>query len=204
MPDILSVAGLLAAFYFAVRRKTVVSGLCFLFAILSKESVLPFGLPVLVALLEARNCRSLKEMIFPSIAWGILPLVGLAAWLVLDLFGPKTSWNLFGSEVGNRGTFHQLINPVWYAKSVGCLFPFGAGVVGAVGIGWAIVKRLVPLRSKLFWAVIISCVFYFLFVIRKIDEPQYFLPVLIWVILGASVGKLPYSKRQGLRFPGLQ
>lgn len=188
MPDILCTTGILASFYFALRGSLGFSSAAFLFSILAKESVIGFGLPILVALLIAKGCRSLKQASILTLVWGMAPLLGLAAWISLDALVPHIGWNLYGPGLKERGRIQELVSPVFYLKSFACLFPFGLGLLGALGILAGIASPIRRINSWLWWSIIISCTFYIVFVLRKITEPQYFLPLLIWLVIAASFG----------------
>jgi hypothetical protein len=179
MPDIVCTAGFLAAFYFALRGSLFGSSVCFLFAVLAKSSVVPFGLPVVVALLLANGCRGVRPVVVTTILWGLLPATGLAAWLLLDFWSPPTPWTLFGTVGDSRGGIKELLGSSLYAKTAGCLLPYGVGVLGALGLGMSVMYRRsgAPMwHPALRWSTGFACLFYFVFVLGKINEPQYYLP----------------------------
>ena len=188
MPDIICTAGVLAAFLASLRGRLGWSSAGFLFAILAKSSVLTCGLPILVALLVARNCRSIGQFLRESLAWGIGPLVGLIAWiLVLDKFGEPTPWTL-PKLLAGRGELQTLFTPRFYLFILACLLPFGLGVAGVLGLAAAIIRRSVRMNPLILASVVVSNLVYILFVVRKIPEPQYLLPPLAWAIMVASFG----------------
>jgi hypothetical protein len=113
MPDILCTTGVIV----------VASSL----TILAKESVLPFGLPILVALLVAKECRSAGRFLTLSIAWGSAPILGLAAWISVDRFSPPTPWTILQTAADRNDA--GLLDPVLYVVTAACLFPFGVGVL---------------------------------------------------------------------------
>ena len=187
MPDILCTTGMLAAFWFALRGKLPASGGCFLFAILAKPSVIPFGLPVLVALLVARNCRSKRDFLQLTLAWGWLPLLGLLLWMgVLYWFAIPTVENV--ATIMGRGDWISLLRPSFYKLVLGCLLPFGLGVMGCVGMVFAMRAQRPKMDQWIKWAIISSSLFYLVVVVRKVPEPQYLLPVLAWCVVPASFG----------------
>ena len=188
MPDIICTAGVLAAFLASLRGRLGWSSAGFLFAILAKSSVLACGLPILVALLVARNCRTIGQFLRESLAWGIAPLAGLITWIVvLDKFGEPTPWTL-PKLLAERGEMQTLFTPKFYLFILACLLPFGLGVAGAIGFAVAVARRSVRMNSWVVWSVIISNLVYCLFVVRKIPEPQYLLPPLAWATMVASFG----------------
>ena len=69
MPDILCTTGMLGAFWFALNSNLPASSTCFLFAILAKVSVIFFGLPILTALLVAKNCRTTGDGFRIAMCW---------------------------------------------------------------------------------------------------------------------------------------
>jgi hypothetical protein len=188
VPDILCTAGMLAAFWFAQRGKLPASSGCFLFAILAKLSVIPFGLPVLVALLVARDCRSVRSFARLSLAWGWAPLLGLLMWhAALKWFAPPTVMTL-GLILQSRGSSANLVSASFYKFLVGCFFPFGLGVLGFAGTVFALRPQPAKMDPRIKWAVIYSNLFYLVSVLVKIAEPQYMLPVLAWGAVAASFG----------------
>ena len=196
MPDIVCTAGVLAAFYLALRGSLFGSSVCFLFAVLAKSSVVPFGLPVLAALLLAKNCRGVRPVVVTTILWGVLPATGLAGWLLLDFWSPPTPWTLFGTVGDSRGGIKELFGPSLYVKTVGCLLPSGVGVLGVLGLGMSIVYRNsgAPMWPPVLrWSASFACFFYFVFVLGKINEPQYYLPLIVWVVLAAALGFAKFS-----------
>jgi hypothetical protein len=194
MPDILCTTGIIASFSFALNGNLPVSSGCFLFAILAKESVLPFGLPILVALLVAKECRSAGRVLTLSIAWGLVPILGLAAWISLDRFSPPTPWTILQTATDRNDT--GLLQPRLYIFTTACLFPFGVGVLGTLGIASAALNKAQRMNCWIRRSIIVACLVYFVFVIRKILEPQYFLPLVFWLALAASFGFARLIERQ--------
>jgi hypothetical protein len=193
MPDILCTTGVIASFYFALNGNLPASSGCFLFAILAKESVLPFGLPILVALLVANECRSARRILTLSIAWGLWPLLGLAAWISLDRFSPPTPWTILHIAAW-KGV--GLLDPRLYIFTAACLFPFGVGVLGMLGIASIAINKAPEMNCWIARSIFAACIVYFVFVVRKILEPQYFLPLIFWLALAASFGFARLLQRQ--------
>lgn len=187
MPDIISTAGLLLAFWFALRGKLPAASLGFLFSMLAKPNSIVFGLPVLVALLLARNCRSVRDILRVSILWGWLPLVGIVAWeFLINYFTPPTDMTIL--DVMGRSGENRLLRLSFYKFLFGCLFPMGTGVLGFLGIIFAWkggIKRLAPWLKV---AIILSNFAFIVLVVRKVAEVQYTLIILIWLIMAASFG----------------
>jgi hypothetical protein len=188
MPDILCTTGILAAFWFALRGKLPASSGCFGFAILAKMSVIVFGLPVLVALLVARNCNSLRDFLRLSLLWGWFPLLSLATWeIVLYSFAPSTPMSVV--QIWQEGKPWSLFaHLVIYKFLLGCIFPFGIGVLGMAGLLFAVRAEKSPMDARIKWAIIVSNLIFLAFVIRKVAEPQYVLQMLPWFVIGASFG----------------
>lgn len=188
MPDILCTTGILASFWHALRGKLPASSGWFLFAILAKVNVIVYGLPILVALLIARQCGSWQTFLRISIAWGWLPLLGIALWmLLLNLNAPPTKMSM-GQVMGVPRGFAVLLNPAFYRYLLGCLFPFGVGVLGFAGALFAF-HRLAPKMDKgIKWAVVISNAIFLGYIFRKVPEPQYIVPVLPWFAIAAAFG----------------
>jgi len=188
MPDILCTAGMLAAFWFALRGKLPASSGCFLFAILAKQSVLPFGLPILAALLVARNCRSRRNFLQLSLAWGWLPLLGLLLWMGLLYWFAPPNPRTISNDIMGRGEWIEMVDLSFYKFVLGCLFPFGLGVLGFVGVVFALWAQPAKMDRRIKWAIIGSNLFYLVAVVRKVPEPQYLLPMLAWCVIPASFG----------------
>jgi hypothetical protein len=188
IPDILCTTGMLAAFWFALRGKLPASSSCFLFAVLAKLSVIPFGLPILAALLVARNCRSKRNFLQLSLAWGWLPLLGLLLWTgLLYWFAPPTPATVM-YIITNRGDWITLVSLSFYEVVLGCLLPFGLGVMGFVGVVFAMLAQRPKMDQRIKWAIISSNLFYLILVVRKVPESQYMLPMLAWCVVPASFG----------------
>ena len=188
MPDIICVAGMLAAFLCALRGKLAASSAGFAFALLAKPSVIVFGLPILTALLIQRRCRSPWECARNAIAWGWLPLICLATWMsVLIAFAPRTAITISGI-LAERGHWVSLIRLKFYRELLGGIFGFGAGVLGVLGLLAARREKGPGMDRRIKWAIIISNLVFFLCVYRKVPEPQYVLASLPWVMLGAAFG----------------
>ena len=187
LPDVLCTAGMLASFWFAMRGKLPASSGWFLFAALAKLSVIVFGLPVLVALLIARQCKSIRDFFRLSIAWGWLPLLGIVVWMApLAHYGPPTRMST--AQIMSRRGMAALLDPGFYRYTLGHLFPFGVGVLGFVGLVFAFVRSGPKMDRMLKWAIIISNAVFLGYVFREIPEPQYILPVLVWFAIGAAFG----------------
>ena len=188
MPDILCTTGILAAFWFALRGKLPASSGCFLFAILAKPSVIPFGLPILVALLVAGSCRSKRNFLQLSLAWGWLPLLGLLLWMgLLYWFAPPTPISMKKIMV-DLGSWSVLVSLSFYKLVLGCLLPFGLGVMGCVGMVFAMRPQRLKMDQRIKWAIISSILFFLVCMVRKVSEPQYMLPILAWCVVPASFG----------------
>lgn len=188
MPDILCTTGMLAAFWLATKNQLPASSVCFLFSVLAKISVIVFGLPILVALLVARNCRRFATGLWIAIGWGLLPLVGLMAWLSLEFFDPDTPWTV-AHIISERGGAQVLFTARFYAFVFVCLFPYGLGFMGALGCAVALIKKCAPeIKPAVKWALLAANFFYLLFVVSKIQEPQYLLPALAWWIVSVAFG----------------
>jgi hypothetical protein len=187
MPDILSLAALLLAFWFAQKDRLAASSGCFLFSLLAKASSIVFGLPVLVALVVAQNCRTKKQFIRTAILWGWLPLLGIVAWeYLLNHFAPKTEMTL-AQIMETRGGWSNLIKPSFYKFVIGCLIPMGVGALGFLGLLFAMRGRA-RMNPWVKGAIFFSNAFFFLFVVRKVPEPQYMLLMLVWGAMGAAFG----------------
>jgi hypothetical protein len=189
MPDILCTSGLMLAFYLALWGKLARSSAAFAFAVLAKESVLAFGLPVLVALLLARSIGTPRAAARISILWGVAPGILLLAWLLLGRFGPSTPWTVLQTaNDSSRGPMSDLLSPPFYFESLACLLPFGMGVIGFVALLFACTDTELRMDRHLKLSIIFACVFYWVFIVRKILEPQYFLPLLFWLVISTSFG----------------
>jgi hypothetical protein len=188
IPDILCTTGMLASFWFALRGRLPGSSGCFVFAVLAKMSVIPFGLPVLVALLIARKCGSARQGMLLALAWGWAPLLGLVLWTgVLYWFAPPTSATIL-YIMANRGNWISLVGFSFYKFLLGCLFPFGLGVLGFVGMALALRAQQLKMDQRIKWANLWSNIFYLILVVRKVTEPQYMLPMLAWCAVPAAFG----------------
>jgi len=187
MPDILCSAGMLAAFWFALRGKLSASSASFLFAILAKVSVIVFGLPVLTALLVASHCQSRRDGLRLASLWGWAPLSGLILWeFLLYWFAPPSSMTVIGILAG-RGGWSGLVSLWFYKFLLGCALPFGMGVLGFIGLIFAAREKR-SMNPAVKWTIVISNLFYLLFVIRKVTEPQYILPPLAWCVMASAFG----------------
>lgn len=201
MPDILCTTGMLAAFWFASKNNLPASSGSFLFAVLAKISVIFFGLPILVALLVARDCQRFTTGLRIAIGWGLLPLAGLMAWLSLEFFDPDTPWTV-AHIISERGGVRVLFTAQFYAFLFVCLFPYGLGLLGLLGCAVALVKKYAPeIKPAVKWALLASNILYLVFVVSKIQEPQYLLPTLAWLILPAAFG-FRYMTQIGSRSAG--
>ncbi len=188
MPDILCTTGMLGAFWFAIKPNLSASSAWFLFAILSKVSVIFFGLPILTALVLAKNCRSYGEFLRIALAWGMGPLIGLLCWTSLEIIDPDTPWTVM-KMVSRGGSSGNLTRLNFYVFLVSSLLPYGLGVLGIWGCLLAVTRRkLAGLRPALLITLLISNILYVLAVVIKIPEPQYILPMLAWLVLVAAIG----------------
>jgi len=203
MPDMLATTGMALAFLFALRGNLAGSSVAFLFAILAKLSVIIYGLPILTALLIASNCRSIGSFLRITVLWGVVPLLGISAWLSLSRHDPYGSWVVFGGyRPGGYGalTLHDLAHPAFYLSPFVYLLPCGIGIIGAVGLLLAMVNN--PPRMNFWLKAAILLSLFCNYSLERIVwlEPQYSVPVLFWVILAASMG-LPrlFEKVRGSR-----
>jgi hypothetical protein len=188
MPDVLCTAGVLAAFWNALRNRLWLSSALFAFAVLAKMSVIFFGLPILVALLIERRAWPFWKMLKPSIFWGIIPVVCLAGWLSLELLDSDTPWTI-GKLMSSRGGLHKLLTGRYWATVIGCGFPYGLGLLGVVGLSFsfrssALRKVPIPLTG----AIVLASALYLLLVLTKVLEPQYMLPLLAWAAFFSAFG----------------
>ena len=186
MPDILCTTGMLAAFWFALRNNLPASSACFLFAVLAKISVAVFGLPILTALLVLKNCRQPGDFIRVSLSWGLLPLIGLAAWMSLEIMDPNTPWTV--AKLSSQGDVWQIFSAKFHIFIIGCLVPYGFGLLGALGCVVAVRHGCGGIHPWIKWSVVVSNVLNLLLVVTKILEPQYLLPCLAWAIMAATLG----------------
>ncbi len=189
MPDILCTTGMLAAFWFALKGNLPLSSGSFLFSILAKVSVIFFGLPILTALVLARNCRSAGSILKTALGWGIVPLIGLFCWTLPELLHPDdTPWTIL-KIAGERGSLHNLTQLHLYVFLAGCLLPYGLGWLGAGGCVLAVTgKNLSQINPAIIGSLAVAGVFYLILIIAKIPEPQYMLPPLAWLVLMAAFG----------------
>jgi hypothetical protein len=188
MPDILCTAGMLGAFWFALKPNLQLSSAWFLFAILAKLSVIFFGLPILTALLLARNCRTSGEFIRIAVLWGMAPLIGLLCWSSLEIRDPDTPWTVVKlvSQQNDRTSFLEL---KFYAFLVGTLSLYGLGILGMTGCLLALIKKnALKVRPAILITLLVSNALYVLAVVKKIPEPQYILPLLAWLAILAIFG----------------
>jgi hypothetical protein len=192
---------MLAAFWYALRNRLYLSSACFLFALLAKSSVIVFGLPILSALLISRGSNSLKDLIRIGLLWGITPLLGLVAWVVLTwAFSPDTPWTLW-KVFSERGDVRILLRPNFYGLALGCLLVAGVGVLGLAAF-LAALRGPAVMNPKLKWSLIVSNTLYLCLIVQKIPEPQYFLPPLAWMAIASAFGLqgiLIWSRRSFLR-----
>jgi hypothetical protein len=193
MPDILATAGIAAAFYLALQGRLMGSSLCFLFALLAKVSVIPFGLPVLAALLLSRRSSPAGRNLLLTLAWSATPLLGLLGWVALDRLGPPTPWSIPGIAQESRSGFSELLEPRLYLKSGACLLVFGIGVLGVLGLALLLPRggrrpSAPVMDRRLSGSIVFAGLFYFAFILRKIPEPQYFLPLVFWLAIAAAFG----------------
>lgn len=188
MPDILCTTGMLAAFWFALNNNLPASSGSFLFAGLAKISIIFFGLPVLTALLVARNCKTIPEFLRIALCWGIIPLIGFIGWTSLEFIDPNTPWTI-AKIMSGRGEWHDLFTARFYGFLFVILVPYGLGPLGILGCAVAVGKKCASqMNPAVKWALLVSNFLYIIFVVRKIPEPQYLLPSLAWLILTAAFG----------------
>jgi len=198
MPDILCTTGMLAAFWFALRSRLPASSACFLFAVLAKLSVAVFGLPILVALLIAKNCQKPRDFVRASICWGLFPLAGLAVWTSLEIMDPDTPWTI--AKLSGRGSIWLALSPKFYVFILGCLVPYGIGLLGILGCALTVRNRGGGIHPWLKWSVPVANLLYFVLVVTKIQEPQYLLPSLAWAVMAAAVGLNGFTSNSGGRW----
>jgi hypothetical protein len=205
MPDILATTGMIAAFAYALRGNLIASSAWFLFMLLAKMTVMIYGLPILTALLLARGCRSIRPLVSTALAWGIVPLLGLATWIALSRHDPPGSWVIVGGvQAGDRSMLHlrDLFNLKFLRFPVVCLFLFGGGILGGLGLlaaPWNSAARMHPwLKGAIALSIISN------YGLERIawEEPQYSLPVLFWVIVAASFGVRPLLDKLGRTLAG--
>jgi hypothetical protein len=65
-----------------------------------------------------------------------------------------------------------------------------------LGIASAAIDKAPRMNCWIRRSIVVACLVYFLFVIRKILEPQYFLPLVFWLALAASFGFARLIERQ--------
>ena len=188
MPDILCTAGMLGAFWFALKPNLQISSAWFLFAILAKLSVIFFGLPILTVLLLARNCRTSGEFIRIAVWWGMAPLIGLLCWSSLEIRDPDTPWTVV-KLVSTQNNGASLLGLKFNTFFAGSLSLYGLGILGTTGCVLALIKKTVlKARPAILITLLISNILYVLVVIRRIPEPQYILPPLAWLVILATFG----------------
>lgn len=192
MPDILATTGMMAAFVSAQRGIVVMSSVWFLFSLLAKMSVIPFGFPILVALCVARACGSWRRFLVLGAAWGTLPLLGVLGWIALGLADPPGSTVFVGWFTGRSTAV--LENP-W---SVSCLLGFlgtiavfGCGLIGTLGLVAAPWTSAVGMNLWVKVATLVAVVVYYYLGRVGGLEPQYSLPPSFWGIVVASFGLSP-------------
>jgi hypothetical protein len=188
MPDILCTTGMLASFACALRARLGASAGWFMFALLAKVSMIVFGLPILTALLIVRNCRSWSQILRVSLLWGWLPTAGLAICaLIIHLFSPPTGMSV-SNILAETGDWHRLIHASFYKLVLGCLLPFGLGVLGSWGLVLSVLPAGPGMDWRIKWAIVAANVIFLLGVVRKVTEPQYLLPMLAWFVIAAAFG----------------
>jgi hypothetical protein len=199
MPDILCTTGIMLGFYLALRAELAGSSIAFAFAILAKASVIVFGLPVLIALFVAMNIRTPFEAVRNGIIWGATPVVALIGWVLIGVRGPSSEYTLLYITNNQRGPLSDLMSPSFYFQSLGTILPFGLGIIGVVGLIFSTYSDAARMSRWIKVAIILSCSIYFAFVVRKILEPQYFLPLLFWLVIAASFGFPEMLRKLGPR-----
>jgi hypothetical protein len=188
MPDILCTTGMLGAFWFALKSNLPASSTCFLFAILAKVSVIFFGLPILTALLVAKNCRTIGDGFRIAMWWGLAPLIGLLCWTALEVRDPDTPWTVV-KLVSQRSGARNLLSAKFFVFLAGSLFCYGLGILGTIGCcAAAFKKEFAKVSPAILITLVVSNVIYFLVVVAKISEPQYILPPLAWLVMVAAFG----------------
>jgi hypothetical protein len=196
MPDILCTTGMLGAFWFALKTNLPASSAWFLFAILAKVSVIFFGLPILTALLLAKNCRTTGDFFRIAISWGLAPLIGLLCWTALEIRDPDTPWTVVKLVNDNhRSSTRSLLAAKLYIFLLGSVFAYGLGILGMLGCFMAATKKSVNIRPAIMITLVISNVLYLLVVVAKIPEPQYILPLLAWLVVVAAFGLNRFMSR---------
>jgi hypothetical protein len=191
MPDILATTGLVAAFYLALRGSLTGSSLAFLFALLAKLSVTPFGLPILVALQIARETRSAFQFVKLSLLWGLSPLLGAILLLVTGLHLPPGSWTIVGGyQPGTYGPleFEDLTDPITYVRFLLFTFVSGCGLFGLLGLVFAAGDPTPRMNRLLKIAIDVAIMANYALERITLREPQYTLPILFWLIVAASFG----------------
>lgn len=198
MPDILCTAGLMLAFFLALRGQLWASSAAFAFAILAKESIIPFGLPVLTALLLAKKVHSVRSGVRLAVLWCAVPAVSLCCWLSLDFFGPRTPWTVLQTATDNtRGRLGDLLVSRFYVESAACIVPFGVGLLGMLALYFALTDGKGRMQRSLKLSIVFAAAFYWVVVVRKILEPQYFLPLVFWLVVAGSFGFAALWQRMG-------
>lgn len=190
-PDILATTGLAAAFLFALRGQTALSSVAFLFSLLAKLSIIIYGLPVLTAFLIARDCRSVGQFIKLSLAWGLIPLLGVLVWLSLSWSDPFGSWVILGGyRAGGYGPvgLKDWMHPGFYVRPMMYLFPFGCGLLGIIGGWFALRSKVVRMHPWLKVSIIAGVACNYAFERIVWIEPQYTVPVLFWLVVAVSFG----------------
>lgn len=195
MPDILATTGLIIAFAYALQGNLIASSGWFLFTVLAKLTVAPFGLPILAALLAARQCRSVRGLLGLSLSWGIVPLMGLLGWIALSLHDPPGSWVMVGGvgDMGDRSMVHlrELVDPRFVGTPIVLLLAFGCGVLGVLGLLAAPWNSTARMHVWIKAAIACAVISYYALEEIAWGEPQYSVPVLFWVVVAASFGFRP-------------
>jgi len=198
MPDIFSTTFMMAAFVFSVRGRLLGSALFFMMALLAKVSVIVYGLPILAALILAKQSKEIFSTIGLAMRWGLITLVGLTLWIVLGRYDPPASWQIIGGvPCGERGPIRleDLLRLSMYTPPLAMLFAFGCGVLG-VAFLVASLRRLHPRPGAgLVGCVLIAIVAQYLLMRITWLEFQYTLPVFFWVLWLASFGVAPFLKK---------
>jgi 4-amino-4-deoxy-L-arabinose transferase-like glycosyltransferase len=192
MPDIFATVLVLASFLAAWQRRTALSAGLFAAACLAKANLAVFGLPVLGALL-LRDDGALERP-WPwrrALGWCALAGVPFAAWVGAAVFDPPGSWSIVQQATADvhDGFPGDLVQPLFYVSVGAYLTAFGIGVGGVVACVAAGVYR--P-RGRVFVALVlagastvVSAVLGPRFFWR---EPQYVLPVIVFLALAAACG----------------
>jgi hypothetical protein len=130
----------------------------------------------------------MRQFVGISVAWGWLPLLGVLLWTgLLDRLVPPSQFTT-GFVLGHRGQWDRMIQFGFYKIALGCMLPFGLGVLGCAGLVFAMRAQQTKMDGRIKWAILSSNLIYFVSVIRTVSELQYFLPMLAWCVVAAGFG----------------